>query len=84
MEPDFEKLSFEKAVQLFKEWGFLVEQGPRPEEVTLILEGPAHRSYYVCELEKLLEMAASVLRVRWCTGAVMTRVGCAVKIEVQA
>jgi hypothetical protein len=71
LEPDFEKLPFEKAVQLFKEWGFLVEQGPRYGEVTLILEGSDHRSYYVCEIEKLPEMAASVLRVRWCTGAMM-------------
>ena len=74
MEPDFEKLSFEKAVQLFKGWGFLVEQGPRDGEVTLMLEGPDHRSYYVCEPEKLREMAACVLRVRWCTGAMLASV----------
>jgi hypothetical protein len=71
LEPDFENLSFEKAVQLFKGWGFMVEQDPRNGEVTLILEGPGHRSYYVCEPEKLPEMAASVLRVRWCKGAMM-------------
>jgi len=71
LETDFEKLSFEKAVELFKGGGFLVEQGPRQGEVTLILEGPDHRSYYVCEPEKLPEMAASVLRVRWRTGAMM-------------
>ena len=69
MEPDFEKLSFEKAVQLFKAWGFLVEQGLRHGEVTLVLEGPGFRSYYVCETEKLPEMATAVLRVRWCSGA---------------
>jgi hypothetical protein len=80
LEPDFEKLSLAKALQLFKEWGFLVEQGPRPGEVTLILEGPAHRSYYVCEPETLLEMATSILRVRWCNGAMTVRVGCVVKI----
>ncbi len=68
MEADFEKLSFEKAVQLLKEWGFLVEQGPRHEEVTLMLEGPDHRSYYVFETEELLEMAISILRVRWYAG----------------
>jgi len=71
LEPDFEKLPFEKAVQLFKGWGFLVEQGPRHGEVTLMLEGPDHRSYYVCEPEMLTEMARSVLRVRWCTGAML-------------
>ena len=74
MEPDFEKLSFEEAVQLFQGWGFLVERGPRPGEVTLILEGSTHRSCYVCESKKLPEMAISVLRVRWCTGAMMAPV----------
>jgi hypothetical protein len=74
VEPDFEMLSFEKAVALFKEWGFLVEQGPRDGEVTLILDGPDHRSYHVCDPEKLPEMAACVLRVRWCTGAMLAPV----------
>ena len=74
MEPDFEKVSFEKAVQLFKGWGFLVEEGPRHGEVALILEGPSHRSCYVCEIENLPGMAESVLRVRWGTGAMMAPV----------
>jgi hypothetical protein len=74
LEPDFEKLSFEKAVRLFKGWGFLVEQGPRFGEVTLILEGPNHRTYCVCDPEQLLEMAAAVLRVRWCTRAMIAPV----------
>ena len=74
LETDFEKLSFEKAVQLFKEWGFLVQQGPRTEEVTLILEGPNHRSYCVCQPEKLAEMAAAISRQRLRTGAMMTPV----------
>ena len=75
VEPDFEMLSFEKAVELFKEWGFLVEQGPRDGEVTLILEGSDHRSYHaVCDPEKLPEMAACVLRVRLGTTAMMALV----------
>jgi hypothetical protein len=74
LETDFEKLSFEKAVQLFKEWGFLVEPGPRPGEVTLILEGSTYRSCYVCDPENLQEMAAAVLSVRWCTGRIMAYV----------
>jgi hypothetical protein len=74
LETDFKKLSFEKAVQLFEEWGFLVQQGPRTAEVTLILEGPTHRSYYVCQPEQLAEMAAAVLRQRLRTGAMMTPV----------
>ena len=74
LETDFEKLSFEKAVQLFKEWGFIVHQGPGIAEVTLILEGPTHRSYYVCQAEQLAEMAAAILRQRLRTGAMMTPV----------
>ena len=62
VETDFEKLSFEKAVQLFKEWGFLVQQGTK--EVTLTVEGPNHRSYCVCQPEELAEMATAVLRQR--------------------
>jgi len=71
VETDFENLSFKEAVQLFARWGFLVQQGPRTAEVTLVLEGQAHRSYCVCEAEKLPEMAVAVLAVRWHTG-VMT------------
>ena len=74
MKPDFEKLPFEKAVQLFKGWGFIVQQGPGIEEVTLILEGPAHRSYYVCQAEHLAEVAAAILRQRLRTGAMMNPV----------
>jgi hypothetical protein len=58
------KLSFEKAVRLFREWGFQVEEGPRHEEVTLILEGPDHRSYYVYEVTRLPQIAATTLHVR--------------------
>ena len=70
MESNFAKLSFEKAVQLFQEWGFLVEEGPGHEEVTLILEGPAHRSYYVYEVARLPQIAAVALCVRRNTGAI--------------
>jgi hypothetical protein len=57
-------MSFERAVQLFQEWGFRVEEGPGHEEVTLILEGPGHRSYYVYEVTRLPQIAAAALRVR--------------------
>ena len=66
---ELKKLSFEKAVQLFKEWGFLVQEGPRTGEVTLILDGPNHRSWYVCQHEQLVKMAVVILRVRFLTGA---------------
>jgi hypothetical protein len=74
LDPDFEKLSFEKAVQLFKGWGFLVEFGPRTSEVTLILDGAAHRTYCVCEPRQLSEMAAAVLRMRWHIGSMTATV----------
>jgi hypothetical protein len=58
-------LSFEDAVRLFKQWGFQVEPGPRPEEVTLILEGPSHRTYAVYEASMLPQIAAVALDIRW-------------------
>ena len=61
-------LSFEDAVRLFKLWGFQVEPGPRPEEVTLILEGPGYRTYIVYEARMLPQIAAVALRVRWQNG----------------
>jgi hypothetical protein len=61
----FKPLSFEDAVRLFKLWGFQVEPGPRPEEVTLILEGPGYRTYIVYEARMLPQIAAVALRVRW-------------------
>lgn len=63
--PEFGSLSFENAIELFREWGFQVEPGPRPEEVTLILEGPSHRSYWVHDAHTLAEIAAVALRLRW-------------------
>ena len=73
MESNFAKLSFEGAVELFQEWGFRVEEGPGHEEVTLILEGPAHRSCYVYEVAQLPQIAEAALRVRWNIGAIKAR-----------
>jgi hypothetical protein len=69
--PDFGSLSFEDAIRLFKEWGFIVEPGPRPEEVTLILEGPGYRTYSVADAQDLPELAAAALRIRWQNGTLM-------------
>lgn len=74
MEPYFEALSFEKAVRLFKGWGFLVEPGPGTEEVTLVFEGLTHRSCYVFKAAQLPQLAAAALRVRWRNGVVLARV----------
>jgi hypothetical protein len=71
LEPHFETLSFEKAIRLFKGWGFLVEPGPGTEEITLVLERPAYRSYYVYTAGQLPQVAAAALRVRWRTGALI-------------
>jgi hypothetical protein len=72
LETDFEELSFEEEMRLFKEWGFLLERGPRTDEVTIILEGPTHRSYYVCEPEQLAKMASAILLQRLRISAAMT------------
>lgn len=63
--PDFGTLSFENAIDLFREWGFQIEPGPRPQEITLILEGPNYRSYWVHDADALAEIAAVALRLRW-------------------
>jgi hypothetical protein len=67
--PMFSSLSFEDAVRLFKSWGFQVEPGPRPEEVTLILDAPDHRTYGVHPASILPQLAAAALRVRFLNGA---------------
>ena len=72
MQPDFDKLSFDNTVQLFKEWGFLVEQGPGHGEVTLVQ--PEQRSYCVCETIQLPRVASAILRVRWRSVAMMSPV----------
>jgi len=61
-------LSFEEAVRLFKSWGFQVEPGPRPEEVSLIIEAPDHRTYCVYPASQLPQLAAVALRVRMQNG----------------
>lgn len=69
----FKEPSFEDAVKLFKQWGFQVEPGPRPEQVTLILEGPDYRTYSVYEAHMLPQIASVALRVRWQNGSLALR-----------
>ncbi len=71
--PDFGSLTFEDAIRLFKQWGFQVEPGPRPEEVTLILEGSDYRNCSVHDARDLPAMAAVALRVRWQNGLLTGR-----------
>jgi len=70
VESNVTKLSLERAVQLFQEWGFRVKEGPGHEEVTLILEGPAHRSCYVYQAAQLPQIAAAALHVRQHRGTI--------------
>jgi len=75
LEEALKEPSFEDAVKLFKQWGFDIEPGPRPEQVTLILEGPDYRTYSVYEARMLPQIAAVALRVRWRNGAMALRAG---------
>jgi len=59
-----ESLSFERAVSLFKSWGFVVEPGPQPDEVSLIIRTPDHQNTSVYPAAMLPEIAAVALRVR--------------------
>lgn len=66
--PTFESLSLEDAIRLFRSWGFQVEPGPRPEEITLVLNEPDYRTTSVCNASMLPAIAAVALRVRWQNG----------------
>jgi hypothetical protein len=68
-------LCFNRAVQLFQGWGFRVQEGPGEEEVTLILEGPAHCSYHVFEAVLLPQMASAILNARWRSGCIIAPAG---------
>ena len=57
-------MSFEEAVRLFEAWGFRVEPGPQPDEVTLIIDAPDHRNYSVYPVDQLSAVAAVALGVR--------------------
>ena len=65
----FKSLPFEDAIKLFKAWGFRVEPGPRPDEVTVIIDAPDHRTYAVYPANLFAQVAAVILRVRWQNGA---------------
>lgn len=66
-----ESLSYAEAVHLFEQWGFRVEAGPRPHEVTLILEGADSRTYLVYDVALLPQIAEVVLQTRWRNGKVL-------------
>ena len=57
-------LSFGDAVRLFEAWGFRVEPGPQPGEVTLIIDSDDHRNYSVYPEAELPAVAAVALGVR--------------------
>jgi hypothetical protein len=64
-------LSFEDAVRLFKGWGFQVEPGPHPSEVTLILQEDNYRTYAVHPATMLPEIAKVALHIRWRNGTML-------------
>jgi hypothetical protein len=57
-------LSFERAINLFKDWGFRVEPGPEADEVTLWIDAADHRVCCVYPAELLPEIASISLQVR--------------------
>ena len=57
-------MSFEEAVNLFKDWGFRVEPGPEPEEVTLWYDAPGHQTCCVYPAHLLPEIATVIQQVR--------------------
>jgi hypothetical protein len=67
------QLSFEDAVRLFKGWGFQVEPGPQPNEVTLIIQGDNYRTYAVHPAAILPEMAKTALFIRRRNGTITMR-----------
>lgn len=69
--PSFKSLTFEDAVKLFKQWGFQVEPGPRPEEVTLIIQAPDHKTFCVYPADMLTQLAAAGLSARWRNGTLL-------------
>ena len=71
----FSSLPFEDAIKLFMAWGFQVEPGPRPDEVTLILDAPDYRTYAVHPANLFAQVAAVTLRVRWRNGAMFSITG---------
>lgn len=64
----FKQLSFNDAIDLFKEWGFRVEPGPLPGEISLIIEDESCRLCTVFDADYLAEIAAFVLKMRWDNG----------------
>jgi hypothetical protein len=57
-------MSFEEAVNLFKDWGFRVEPGPEPEEVTLWIDALDHHTCCVYPAHLLPEIANVIQQVR--------------------
>lgn len=64
-------LTYEEAVHLFEQWGFQVDPGPRPGEVTLLLKTEDGCTYSVQQRAMLVQMAAVALAVRWRSNRVM-------------
>jgi len=68
----FSFLPFEDAIKLFMAWGFQVEPGPRPDEVTLIIDALDYPTYTMLPADLFAQVAAVTLRIRWCNGAMFS------------
>jgi len=80
----FKRLTFEDAVHLFEQWGFDVEAGPRPSEVTLILDGPGFRTTTVYKSAMLPDIAGVAQEIRWRNGSCFGPCRCEAGAEICA
>ena len=71
----FSSLLFEDAIRLFMAWGFQVEPGPRPGEVTLVIDVPDCRTYALHPANLFAQVTAVTLRVRWRNSAMFSVTG---------
>ena len=71
----FSSIPFEDAIKLFMAWGFQVEPGSRPDEVTLIMDALDYPTYTVLPADLFAQVAAVTLRIRWCNGAMFSVAG---------
>ena len=58
------ELSFEDAVNLFKQRGYIVKLGPNPGEVTLIFSDHTGNTYCVYEKTMLVSIALEIITLQ--------------------
>jgi hypothetical protein len=58
------ELSFEDAVNLFKQLGYIVKLGPNPGEVTLIFSDHTGKTFCVYETTMLISIALEIINLQ--------------------